>query len=1092
MRRGPGAGILPDMAPCPECDGTLAAGLVLACPHCGRDLVEPGKTTIDLGSPSVIAGLETAALPPAPRGADPTGGPSELGVFRLIRQLGSGGMGSVYQAEDTATGRQVALKLLAPELAGSPEALERFRQEGRLASMIAHPRCVFVVGADETDGRPFILMELMPGKNLHDVVKEQGPLQARDAVAKTLDVIEGLTEAHRLGVVHRDVKPSNCFLDDEGRVKVGDFGLSKALADDADLTGSGRFLGTPHFASPEQVRADDLDQRTDVYSVAATLYFLLTGQPPIVGKNASATLARIASEPATPLRTHRPELPVALERAVMRGLERDRDARFQTLEELAAALRPLVPQTAAAGSIATRVAAYFIDAALFAPLGIVGELTGLRLLGFVAFDVLLWLAYMAVLEGTTGATLGKRLLRLRVGDSETLAPPGVGRALLRALIFYLVVSLPGGALNVALADAEPDATVLALPGLLALGLLIIGSTMRRRNGWRGLHELASGTRVTLVAPATRDELDAGGLADDEPREATDIAGRAIGPYRVREVIREDAGEALLLALEPALGRRVIIVRGAEPVPEVRRALARPTRPRWLASGDDDGPWEAFVAPAGVPLAELIARRGPRPWSEVAPLLEELAGELVAASADDTTPPVLSVDQVWVQPGGRLQLLDEPLRAPDEDPVARVVEDVDRRGLGLLYEVALLALTGLRDPPTGPTSRLRRPGRDTDELDERTGTRIAAAVMLVGIIVFQIWRSISHGRPSGIGFAASLFCIGKLVSVDRERRSILRAAREPLLATVPLHAAHILERLPGGIGTFERPEEVRAALAETRDRPATVGLRLRVGQLFIAGSVTAPMVALLVVFATGFQGWMDIDRLTDRVEDAGDVIALAEGRRLAVDAPDLDRIRRTREADVAALRDRIRGAGPTLESGFDEGFVLLRAELAIERPTDVELADLDDAQEALPFVLAHAHSPGVSHALARSTAVPWALLFLLPLLIGPAFWTLLTRVGPSYRLVGIEVVAPDGIPASRFRCIGRTLVAWFPALVMLQAGISLEALVPGQPWLPASFRYAGVTVGLLGLVVTALHLALVVRTPARSLADQVAGTELVPR
>ena len=138
--------------------------------------------------------------------------PDSVAGFRLIRKLGEGGMGSVHEAEDTATGRRVALKLISPNLLGSEVAVERFLQEGRLASAIAHPRCVFVLGADEEHGRPYIVMELMPGSTLKDLVTRDGPLSPEKAVAKILDVIDGLREAHRLGVLHRDVKPSNCFL----------------------------------------------------------------------------------------------------------------------------------------------------------------------------------------------------------------------------------------------------------------------------------------------------------------------------------------------------------------------------------------------------------------------------------------------------------------------------------------------------------------------------------------------------------------------------------------------------------------------------------------------------------------------------------------------------------------------------------------------------------------------------------------------------------------------------------------------------------------------------------------------------------------
>jgi serine/threonine protein kinase len=185
--------------------------------------------------------------------------PECVGNYRLLRRLGGGGMGAVYEAEDGSSGRRVALKLIQPEYAASAEALERFRQEGELASKLSHPRCVFVFAADEDRGRPYIVMELMTGATLDDVVQEKGPLPLEPALRKILDVIDGLQEAHQLGLVHRDVKPSNCFLEADGRVKVGDFGLAKSLVGDARLTKTGTFVGTPLFAAPEQIKMEGVD-----------------------------------------------------------------------------------------------------------------------------------------------------------------------------------------------------------------------------------------------------------------------------------------------------------------------------------------------------------------------------------------------------------------------------------------------------------------------------------------------------------------------------------------------------------------------------------------------------------------------------------------------------------------------------------------------------------------------------------------------------------------------------------------------------------------------------------------------------------------
>jgi serine/threonine protein kinase len=333
------------------------------CPFCGQPF--PGDPLAASPSPAGEVTTpfisENVTQPPSTPHDNGAADPEEVGGYRLLRVLGAGGMGKVYEAADVQTGRRVALKLISADYAGSPEAVERFRQEGRLASLVAHPRCVFVLAADEEAGRPYIVMELMPGNSLDDYIRHHGPQPPGEAVAMILDVIEGLQEAHRVGVVHRDVKPSNCFFGADGRLKVGDFGLSKSLAQGAHLTKTGSFLGTPLYASPEQVRGEQVDAQTDVYSTAATLYFLLTGRAPFQSDNAAVTLARIASDPPPSLRTLRPELSPALDAVVLRGLERDRKRRWRDLDEFAEALRPFLLGRLSLAGLGVRFGALALD-----------------------------------------------------------------------------------------------------------------------------------------------------------------------------------------------------------------------------------------------------------------------------------------------------------------------------------------------------------------------------------------------------------------------------------------------------------------------------------------------------------------------------------------------------------------------------------------------------------------------------------------------------------------------------------------------------------------------------------------------------------
>ena len=361
---------------CPRCQRRIdVLGLRPSfCPYCGhvagpdsvitatavrridRARVGPDETAVDYQHGDSTVAVVAEAVP---REAIP----ETVAGYRLIRKLGQGGMGTVHEAEEMASGRRVALKLMAPEHAASRVAVERFLQEGRLASAIAHPRCVFVLAADQSaDGWPFLVMELMPGHTLKDLVQREGPLPQAEAVRTIMDVIEGLQEAHKLGVIHRDVKPSNCFLEADGRVKVGDFGLSKSLlGSDADLTRTGSFLGTPHYASPEQIKGETIDARSDVYSVSATLYYLLTGGPPHQSGDATSTLAKIVTEEAPTVRSIRPEVWSALEQVVMRGLERDRRRRYRDLEEFREALAPFLPGRVVWGRFGLRVAAYGLD-----------------------------------------------------------------------------------------------------------------------------------------------------------------------------------------------------------------------------------------------------------------------------------------------------------------------------------------------------------------------------------------------------------------------------------------------------------------------------------------------------------------------------------------------------------------------------------------------------------------------------------------------------------------------------------------------------------------------------------------------------------
>jgi uncharacterized RDD family membrane protein YckC len=506
---------------CPHCEQRLvfSGKRPSFCAYCGKAIEQQTESTATLDA-------EAATLPPVP-GSRPSPPPPEiLGGYRLLKPLGEGGMGSVYEAEEISTGRHVALKMIATEHAAADDAVERFRREGRLASTVVDSRCVFILAADEEAGRPYIVMELMPGTTLKDLVDKQGPLPPADAISKILDVIDGLRAAHRLGVVHRDVKPSNCFLEEDGRVKIGDFGLSKSLVQEGHLTRTGSFLGTPLFASPEQVRGETFDQQSDLYSVAATLYCLLTGRAPFQSTDAAVTLARIASDPAPPMRTLRPDLPQALDDVVLRGLERDRARRWPDLDEFRAALLPFLPGWQEAAGLGVRFGAFLIDYLLLMGIGLVIALGMFVVLGegmvagktthtpmHMVFGLLSWVLLFGVPESIWGCSLGKWALSLRVRNAARNRRAAPGRILVRTLCFYALANLGSLAampllwgLDTMPSDVQLIRSMLFLAlfyPLTALGIGMIFITMRSRNGFRGLHEFVSGTRVVRLPDAEK-------------------------------------------------------------------------------------------------------------------------------------------------------------------------------------------------------------------------------------------------------------------------------------------------------------------------------------------------------------------------------------------------------------------------------------------------------------------------------------------------------------------------------------------------------------------------------------------------------------
>ena len=292
---------------------------------------------------------------------DPLIGQLVGGRYTLLRRVGKGGMGVVYEADHTNLGKRVAVKLLLDKYTDDPEVVARFQREARTASSIGDQHIVEVTDAGmHDDGRSFIVMELLEGQNLAETLEACGPMPAVRAVEIVRQVLRGLGAAHAKGIVHRDMKPENVFLTTRGGsadfAKIMDFGISKFLMSTESkvrLTATGAVIGTPVYMAPEQALAlGEVDARVDLYAVGVMLYELLAGHPPFQAPSYIALVTQHLNLPPPPLGEARPDLPRALIKAVHRALEKDPARRYQTAAEMAAAI-PTVEALLAADSVST-------------------------------------------------------------------------------------------------------------------------------------------------------------------------------------------------------------------------------------------------------------------------------------------------------------------------------------------------------------------------------------------------------------------------------------------------------------------------------------------------------------------------------------------------------------------------------------------------------------------------------------------------------------------------------------------------------------------------------------------------------------------
>ena len=256
-----------------------------------------------------------------------------LSHYRVLDKLGGGGMGIVDKALDTHLDRHVALKLLPPELTRDEDARERFVREVKAASALDHPNICTVYDIDSTpDEQLFIAMGFYDGETLWKWL-EHGPLPVDEALDIAAQVAQGLSKAHDAGIIHRDIKPANLMLTQDGFVKIVDFGIAKLLG----VTGptqTGTTLGTVAYMAPEQINGEEADQQTDVWALGAVLYEMLTGQPPFQGDRPVAMMNAIVQQTPKPPISVRAEIPPQVERVVTRALEKEREARYESVRNL--------------------------------------------------------------------------------------------------------------------------------------------------------------------------------------------------------------------------------------------------------------------------------------------------------------------------------------------------------------------------------------------------------------------------------------------------------------------------------------------------------------------------------------------------------------------------------------------------------------------------------------------------------------------------------------------------------------------------------------------------------------------------------------
>ncbi|HXS47478.1 MAG TPA: protein kinase, partial [Solirubrobacterales bacterium] len=283
------------------------------------------------------------------------------GRYRLEAKLGSGGMSTVYLARDDTLDRPVAVKVMHREMSEQEDQLQRFRQEARAVAKLTHPNVVSVIDAGEDGGHPYIVFEYVKGETLKQRIARIGALDTQEAIAYAIEVARGLSVAHARNMVHRDIKPQNVLIDEEGRAKLTDFGISRQL-EQAGVTATGRVLGTTDYVAPEQAMGKGADPRSDIYSLGVVLYEMLVGQVPFHADSQVGVAMKHVNEELPDVQRRRPEASAAVALVVERATAKDPTERYQSIAEMIDDLETALEVEAARAGSTTGEATSVLDA----------------------------------------------------------------------------------------------------------------------------------------------------------------------------------------------------------------------------------------------------------------------------------------------------------------------------------------------------------------------------------------------------------------------------------------------------------------------------------------------------------------------------------------------------------------------------------------------------------------------------------------------------------------------------------------------------------------------------------------------------------